>query len=61
MTNEELVKICDRIDRYKSDGSIVTEFTKKNLKSLLISGANPKSDNFKDRFPDEYYLFNRLN
>lgn len=60
MTNEELIKICNKIDMYESFNSIITEYTKKNLKSLLISGANPKSDNFKERFPDEYYLFCRL-
>lgn len=61
MTNEELIKIYNRIDMYESKDSIVTEYTKKNLKSLLIAGANPNSENFKERFPDEYYLFCRVN
>lgn len=60
MSNEELIRICNEIDSYKGKDSIVTDYTRKNLKSLLISGANPVSSNFKDRFPDEYYLFKQI-
>lgn len=57
MTNEELITVCNLIDKCHSHNRIVTNYTKMALKSLLISGANPDSQSFKERFPDEYYLY----
>lgn len=58
MDNEELIRICNAIDDYDNSYDFkVSDFTKKNLKSLLISGVNPHANAFIDRFPDEYHLY----
>lgn len=58
MDNEELIRLLNAVDEYENISDFhVTDFTKKNLKSLLISGVNPRSDSFISNFPDEYHLY----
>lgn len=60
LTNEDLIEICNAIDAYDNEYDIlVTDFTKRNLKSLLLAGADPYSSNFKERFHDEYHLYRK--
>lgn len=61
MDNNDLIRHLNAIDRYNSESDfLVDENTKRTLKSLLISGADPDSDNFKDKFIDEYHLYRKI-
>lgn len=61
MNNEDLIKYCFAIDQCDiSDDPNITERTKKQLKSLLISGCDMRSDKMREHFPDEYCLFLKL-
>lgn len=61
MDNSDLIRYLNAIDRYNNESDfLIDENTKRTLKSLLISGVNPDSDNFKDKFVDEYYLYRKI-
>lgn len=60
VTGKELIDLINAIDKYDdTDDFLVDNTTKSNLKNLLIGGADPNSDNFQDKFRDEYHLYRK--
>lgn len=55
MNNSELVRLLDKIDDSEKAG--FGKVTRSSLKSLLIAGCDPESNNFKEKFCDEYILY----